>query len=221
MEGNDTPRLELSSERLSLFDEIDRRGKRIAQIYIGIHLALRNGANPERFHCAAHEARELMEKMSEIVDIRTQPGPAPISERARDLVNNYDIAMAKTPLTPPTWTGEVDEHMAGLLEKLRTFVEWLKALPARRDEFLSAVRALDGPGRLPPDLEEDMYREWKKTKGFFDGLAHHQFEPASEEFEEHLSRLEAFLSAKLNPRTFANFDAIDAIIAEGKVDDKR
>jgi hypothetical protein len=222
--NSDTPKqLDLSGERLSLFQALDRRSERIARMYAGAHLVLRESANTERLCCAAHLIRELMEKVPEIVDVRTQARQERMTPKARELEAAYDSALRKTQLRPPEWKGDVDSAIANLLETLREFVEWMKAhLPRRRDEILSTFRALDGPGPvLPPDLENEMFRAWMKMNDFFQSVSHHNQDPTNEQFDEQLRRLEGFLLKKLNPPTFPNFDAIDAIIEEGEGNDQR
>jgi len=59
-------------------------------------------------------------------------------------------------------------------------------------------------------------REWVELKRFFDNVAHHQLEPTDEEFRDRMRCLEVFTLKKLNPRTFADFDDIDALISEGE-----
>jgi hypothetical protein len=54
------------------------------------------------------------------------------------------------------------------------------------------------------------------TKSYFDKIAHHGSNAVEREFLERMAYVESILHNKLNPRTFANFDALDEIIAEGE-----
>jgi hypothetical protein len=59
--------------------------------------------------------------------------------------------------------------------------------------------------------------EWLDTKGYFVKVAHHQApDPTAEDFDGQLTLLERILLRKLNPLTFADFDALDAIIEAGE-----
>jgi hypothetical protein len=218
MEGDsNSKKLVLSGERLSIYHALQRRSERIARMYIGAHYALNDNANPERLCCAAHEIRELMEKVPEIVDIRAVSA-VEIKGKVRELSGAYEAAVGKTLLSAPNWGGTVDSAMAKLLEQMREFMEWVKTNVTKRgDDVLNMFRPLDGPGRvLPPDLEEEMMREWKKMRRFFQNVSHHQYSAKPEEFENQLQALELFLLRKFSPPTFPNFDEIDAIIEEGE-----
>ena len=192
-------------------------------MYMGAQSALADENNPERLCCAAHELRELMEKVHEIADVRVQAGRERMKPKALELQMAFDLAIKKSSLRPPSWDGTVDVPVANLLEKLREFVEWLRThSPRRKDEVRKMLRALDGQGGvLPPDLEAEALRLWDTMKEFFQDVAHHQQNPTQEQFEAQMVRLEDFLLRKLNPRTFADFDALDTIMAEGELDDQR
>ena len=215
--------LELSGERLALYRALSRRSERIAQIYLGAHLALRDSANPERFCLSAHEFRELMEKVPEIVDVTTQAHKENMGDKIQQLDVAYDRAVSNVPLPIKDWSGALNQHVARFLEELRDFFEWKKINnPSRRREIASTFRALDGPGRaLPPDLENAAVESWLETKRFFLSVAHHQLEPTLDQFEEQARRIEGLLLQKLNPQTFAEFDVLDSIIDEGETNDQR
>jgi len=74
--------VELSGERLSLYEALCRRSERIARMYLGAHHALRDGLNPERFVLAAHCIRELMEKVLEIVAVSTPAHRSGLAQRS-------------------------------------------------------------------------------------------------------------------------------------------
>ena len=108
------------------------------------------------------------------------------------------------------------------MERVKNFFEWKKQhMPRRRQEIASTMRALDGPGRvLPSDLEKVVVGEWFDLKSYFDNVAHHQTaDPNPEEFDRRITALERILLRKLNPPTFADFDALDAIIQAGESHD--
>ena len=216
-------RFELSGDQRALFEALDRRSTRIAQIYVGAHIVLADGANPERFCCAAHELRELIEKVPEIVDVQMQAARENMKQKAQALEKEYDSALRKTQLKPPNWDGAVDLAMVGLLRELQRFVEWVRAnAVSRKDEYRSMLRALGGQGPvLPPTAEDRMLRSLDELKKFFNNVSHHRHNPTAEQFQEQMSKLESFLLKKLNPQTFADFDALDTIIGEGEPNDQR
>ncbi len=124
-------------------------------------------------------------------------------------------------LKSPNWDGETDGPIRDFLEKIKAFFEWKKEhMRRRRQEIAGTMRALDGPGRVvPSDLEELAVQEWLDVRKYFVNVAHHQApDPTAEEFDTHLISLERILLRKLNPPTFADFDALDAIIKAGEAD---
>src|SRR6202035_1428238 len=133
---------------------------------------------------AAHEMRELMEKIAEIVDVEIRALNERMGPKVTELEAAFDSMLGKSKLKPPKWDGKVDQPVQRCLEKLREFVEWKKNhQPRRRDEVTSVLRALDGPNRiLPGDMEKIHVQSWMDAKKFFDDVAHHQFDPSEKEF---------------------------------------
>jgi hypothetical protein len=62
-------KLALTNKQSTLFRVLLGRSERIARIYVGAIIALNDELDPERFCKAAHQMRELMEKISEIADV--------------------------------------------------------------------------------------------------------------------------------------------------------
>jgi hypothetical protein len=212
---------ELSGERAALYGALFRRSERIARMYLGIHHALRDSFNPERFVHAGHSARELMEKVHEIVAVFTPAHFNRMGGKVTELEQYYERVVSKSKLKSPKWDGQIDDPMRKLLEKIKEFFEWKKEhMPRRREEVARTMRALDGPSRaIPSDLEKLAIDEWFEVKGFFVNVSHHQTSDTSlEEFDARLTSLERILLRKLNPSTFADFDALDAIIKAGEAE---
>jgi hypothetical protein len=187
-------------------------------MYLGAVIALKDELDPERLCKAAHEMRELMEKISEIVDVEIRALNERMGPKVAELETAFDSMLGKSKLKPPKWDGQVDQPVQRCLEKLREFVEWKKNhQPRRRDEVTSVLRALEGPNLLlPGDMEKIHVQSWMDAKKFFDDVAHHQFDPAEKEFTEPMGYVEGVLLSKLSPKTFADFDSVDAIIEEGE-----
>lgn len=190
-------------------------------MYLGAHHALRDSLNPERFALAAHDARELMEKVPDIVVVSTPAHSERLGAKVAELEQSYQRVVSNSKLKSPKWDGQTDGPIRDFLEKVKTFFEWKKEhMPTRRQEIASTMRALDGPGRaIPSDLEKLAVEEWAGVKDYFVNVAHHQTpDPTPEEFDARLTSLERILLRKLNPPTFADFDGLDAIIRAGEAD---
>jgi hypothetical protein len=211
-------KLALTNEQSALFGVLLGRSERIARMYLGAVIALKDDLDPERLSKAAHEMRELMEKISEIVDVEIRALGERMGQKVGELEAEFTAMLSQTKLKPPMWDGVVDQPLKQCLEKMREFFDWKKEhQPKRREEITNVLRALDGPGRLlPGDIEKANVNSWMDTKQFFDGVAHHRFQPAENEFTESVAYVEGVLLNKLNPKTFADFDSVDAIIEEGE-----
>jgi hypothetical protein len=211
-------KLALTNEQSALFTVLLGRSERIAQMYLGGVIALKDDLDPEKLSKAAHEIRELMEKLSEIVDVEIRALKESMGQKVAELEKEFVSMLSLTKLKPPTWEGAVDSPLKNCLEKIREFFDWKKGhQPKRRDEVRNVLRALDGPGRLlPADMERANVESWMETKGFFDNVAHHRFQPSERDFTDRLAYVETILLNKLNPKTFADFDTVDAFIEEGE-----
>ena len=211
-------KLSLTNEQSSLFGGLHTRSERIARMYLGAVSALKDDLDPERLCKAAHEMRELMEKLPEIVDVEIRALNERMGPRVAELEKEFNSMIEKSKLKSPNWDGEVDQPMRSCLEQLCEFFDWKRShQPRRRDETARTLRALDGPGRLlPADLEKTSVQSWMDTKDFFVRVAHHQAEPSQKEFSESMGYVEGVLLSKLNPRTFADFDSVDALIDRGE-----
>lgn len=62
-------KLVLTNEQSTLFGVLHGRSERIARMYLGAVGALKDDLDPGRLSNAAHQMRELMEKIPEIVDV--------------------------------------------------------------------------------------------------------------------------------------------------------
>jgi hypothetical protein len=210
--------LAMTNEQSTLFGVLHSRSERIARMYLAAVRALNDDLDPERLSNAAHQMRELMEKIPEIVDVEIRALGERMGQKVAELETEFRSMEEKSKLKPPEWDGEVDEPARRCLNKMDEFFEWkANHQPRRRDEVTKVLRALDGPNRLvPAEMEKANVKSWMEAKQFFDGVAHHQFEPTKEVFSAKMEYVEGVLLRKLNPRTFAEFDAVDGIIEEGE-----
>ena len=79
------------------------------------------------------------------------------------------------------------------------------------------MRQLDGTKQsLPEPLQDVNISHWQEIREFFVNVAHHRKKTDDNEFQGRLESLETFLLDRLNPRTFADIDEIDALIDQGK-----
>ena len=208
----------LTNEQSSLLSVLHGRSERIAQMYLGAVIAVNDRQDPERWCKAAHQVRELMVNMAQIADVEIRALKESLGQKVAELENDFDSMVKNSKLKPPKWEHPMDAPMQHWLNKSTEFFDWRKNHhPRRRAEFRQVLRALDGPGRLlPAEIEEENLDSWIDTKSYFDKLAHHGADAVEEEFSKRMAYVEGVLHNKLNPKTFANFDALDGIIEEGE-----
>jgi hypothetical protein len=114
------------------------------------------------------------------------------------------------------WTGVIDRPLATALSAIQNFFEWKKtSQPKRRDEMTQTIRGLDASGRrLPERIERLVVDQWDETRDYFIKVCHYRVDADEAEFLSYLDALETFILDRVKPRTFANFDTIDALIEE-------
>jgi hypothetical protein len=208
----------LTNEQSTLLTVLHGRSERIAQMYLGAIIAVNDVQDPERWCKAAHQIRELMMNMAQVADVEIRALKESLGQKVADLEEDFHSMVGASKLKPPKWDGPVDPPLQRWLNKSADFFDWTKNHhPRRRAEFRQVLRALDGPNRLlPSEIEEENLDSWINNKSYFDKLAHHRADAIEKEFLERMAYVEGVLQNKLNPKTFANFDEVDAIIEEGE-----
>lgn len=213
-----TVSLILPDQQLALYKALLRKHEILAQMYYGVIKVLKDRDNSDRFALAAHNLRELMEKLPNYIDVETKAQNAQLSDKVKLLKKMWHDACSKTTcLSDGTWNGEIDESLASLLQEFGIFFNWHDlSLPTRNEEIKTALRKLDTSGcNLPISLEEQNIKTWKRLRKYFLGIAHHGQHPTQDDFDSKLDAFEVFLLDRLYPRTFTDLDEIDDIIQEG------
>ncbi len=211
-------KLALTNEQSTLFGSLHSRSERISKMYLGAVIALKDELDPERLCKAAHQMREVMANIPEIAEVEIRALNESMGQKVAELEIEFSSMVKNSKLKAPNWSGEVDQPVRSCLNKVQEFFDWkTNHKPKRRDEVTKVLRALDGPNRLlPADMERINVQSWMEMKDFFNIVAHHQHDPTENEFSERMEYVEGVLLNKLNPRTFADFDSVDAIIEKGE-----
>jgi hypothetical protein len=126
----------LSNEQAGLFKVLNDRSERIARMYLGAVIAVNDGADPERLCKAAHEIRELMEKISEVANVEIRSlNLSALSSRLISMTSycnsapsySYGIVVAiqyqvldqnnpPAPIAPPSNALEPQEELLNVVE---------------------------------------------------------------------------------------------------------
>ena len=204
----------LSGPRQALLDALYQSDPKTADFYRGALFAFVDQQNPERLIQAAHSIRELLEKAPMLAGGLTAP-----SQRLNDKLATLRAKFQK--LVPHlsedgTWTPNSEKKVAMVLAELRSVVQWMDAdFKQRREQARILLRALTGPGILPPsDIEDAEVQEFMDIKQYFTELSHHRFAVTDADFLQKLTKVETILLRKLRPEPAADFAAIDALLRD-------
>lgn len=209
--------LNLSGQQRSLLLAFERLDPKLARMYLGALRVLADEANPDAMPLAAHALREIMEKLPESLDVPLKASAGALSNRVAGLLPIWQKAVNRSSChSNGEWQGQLDGPLERLLKRLEIFFDWYSAnYQTRRGEIAQALRRLDASGGfLPTPLESANLSLWRDLRDFFLTVAHHKHEPTRNEFASRLQEFESFLVDRLQPKTFADFDAIDALLEE-------
>lgn len=190
---------------------------RLADLYLGAMLVLRDAANPTRFAQAAHVLREILNAVLKVVsnDVSARPGDMGTKIRPSEAAWKR-VLQAQGKENRASW--QMDEDLEAFLDSFGEFFEWkARDRGERRDQMRRAVRRLDASRRaLPPVLEEEVVGDGMKLLRFFIKVCHFNVETDEGQFQVRVAEFESFLMARLRPRTFADQEALDVVIAEAE-----
>ncbi len=215
--------LQFGDQQRMLYKSLNEKNPSLRIIYHGALVVLSDKSNPDSLPLAAHGLRELLEKIPRWLDVPILSMKESLKEKVIWFEETWDHTIDKCPRHKNgEWSGEIDKFIKKLFKCLHEFFTWFKAHhPRRKKEVTSLLRRLDSSGRqLPEPLEKLNVDYWYEIDKFFKDVAHHRRNPTEAEFNNWLDALERFLLDRLCPRTFDDFNAIDAILKETESDDK-
>ena len=213
--------LQLDGQQRALYQALHAKSDRLAGMYWGALAVFADTSNPDRLALAAHDLREVMEKIPGLFDVPTPAHDESLMREVRALEDCWKGTLRRTKCrNSEEWNGSIDGPLSKMLLRLHNFFSWLEMhYPRRKAEIAATLRKLDPSGReLPSPLQDLNVARWVKIRDFFVGVAHHKKSTTGEEFASWLWALEDLLLNQLRPRTFEDLDAIDKIIQEGETD---
>ena len=196
----------------------------LSAMYTGAINRMNRGGNPDRHAQAAHSLRELMEKLPEHLNVPTNARKETLKAKARECEDAFNNAQRRSGCYGVSggWTGEIDQHLRKMLQRMEKCFQWFgEHAPRRREEARGALRQLDGTGRPPPEPLEDLnIAYWERIRDYFQRVAHHRVTTTDDEMWKWIVQLEDFLLDRLVPRTFEDFDEIDSLIGDEEGNDE-
>jgi hypothetical protein len=209
----------LPSQQLALYRALSGVGEslvgeRLGACYLGALAALAEPRNPDRRAQAAHSIREMMDMLPEAVDVRLEALREKLGNEAAKLEKAWQGAQKSGSLQEGSWEGEIDGPLKKFLLQAGAFYTWKEQhQPRRRVEFSMVLVELNVTGNPPPKvLQELNVKAWIEMHDYFVTVAHHGGNIDLAEFDGWVDALERTILNLLSPRTFADFDAIDAIL---------
>ena len=220
--GPQTPQIALSPLQQQVLTALSERSLKLANMYFGAIAVFQQTGNPDRAALAAHDFRELMEKVPKYLDLDVPSKNRPsLNQTMIEYGKKWDGCKAKSKNhSNDKWAGKIDVHLQGFLRETETLVVFYRGThPARIEQASSIVCQLDPlRERLPEPLQKLRAQEWHQMYDFFVKVSHHRHFPTDDEFVKWLEALDQFLLAGWRPETAADQENLKKIIEEGERD---
>lgn len=214
--------LELGPNQRALYRALAQHNLDLAAIYLGGLRVLQGRNNPERIPQSAHSMRELLDALPRAVDVPFRAMKESLRGKVNGLQDSYSAARGKSDChVDGAWEGEIDKPLRRFLGRLESFFEWLDAhRPRRKAEAARFLDQLNPTSSWVPGQSQDHHvQELMEYRDFFNRVAHHH-RVTSAKYEKWLARFELFLGGLLAPKTFDDFDEIDALLEQVRAEEE-
>lgn len=209
---------ELSGRQRSLYEALADQSDDLAAMYQGALQVLQDPSTVDRFAMAAHNLREVMEKLPRYIDVpkkesfNLKEAVFELEHQLEDVQENSDCYDGEE------WDGEIENSLSGFLESVELMCARNREHnPKKRERYEEMLGRLDPSATSVSERKRKrLFDEWKELRGFFLGVCHHGRETDTDEFTEYLERLERHMLARLRPQTFKTQDTLDKIIREAE-----
>jgi hypothetical protein len=201
-------------EQEPLLQQLRRRSRSIADIYMGGLLSFADSTNPYRFQLSAHAFRELIDHCPTLTGNSVIFGDG-MKQRLVPVRKAF-FALKQTSTLAPDPTS-IPNGMSDTLSKaLDAFFEWSdQNRPEKRKQTALLLTQLGGPApALPSDVVADEISSWMDADEYFKKVAHNKRRAERDEFVGKLFVIEDILLRRLQPRPISDLNEIDALLAE-------
>ncbi len=186
--------------------------EREARMYAQVLRVAADYSNPDWMACAAHNVRELMEKLTEkVAGVAT-----PARRELRCEMNNFAKTW-KECVPQPSEQPDVP-NCRRLLGHARSVMDWyIKSYPSRRQHVERALVEGGVTQAFPSDYAPERFvDEWIELQDYFVDICHHNTDGDEAEFRQAMKRFAdlALVMFARSPATPADLDRIDKFIAE-------
>lgn len=209
---------QLSGRQQSVYASLAVRSFETAALYENALRVLHDAANSGRHFLAAHAVREMVNKLSSVMDLPVFADVGKLGDQVNALENAWtDGALRSGCHNNGQWSGTIDKRLAKWLGQVHKFFQWRRdSRPKRRDVAVKLFRHLDPAGLpLPEPLEKQRVDRWVELHDYFVSTAH-RAPTAPEDFETRLQALEQLLLDSLFRQPSEDLSVIDAILKEAR-----
>lgn len=189
----------------------------LGPIYQGTLARLADSGAPDGAACAAHGARELMEKLAWHVNDDTPEERGSLGDRAKEIEGAYEGVVEAFPPERARWDGlALTPEAMALIDAVEHMAQWRESHTLSRGAHAALIVDFS-IGRMPEQLRAGKRKQWIELREFFTKVAHHGSidgrQPTLADVAERFIELEDFLYARWAPETVRDFAEIDALIA--------
>jgi hypothetical protein len=196
-----------------------KKSQEMADLYESALRVHWDEGNRCRLILAAHSIREMTGNLPKVLDLPVLSETGRLGDQVDALERVWDRAAKSDCHLEGKWTGNIDEPLRNLLQKIPKLFEWKKQNRPKRGAVAAKMfRGTDPSGLpLPETLEQKRVKSYLGLHDYFVGVAH-RVATTPEEFAAKLEALEKILLDSLCRTPSEDLSAIDRILEEGAGD---
>jgi hypothetical protein len=212
-------RFQLTGRQQLIHAALAQKSQEMADLYEWALRVYGDDGNGGRFVLAAHSIREMTGNLPKVLDLPVLSEAGRLGDQVDALERVWDGAAKGGCHQQGKWTGDIDEPLRNLLQKIPELFQWRKKnRPKRRSLAEKMFRSTDPAGlALPKTLEQSRAESYLELHDYFVGVAH-RGATTPEEFAAKLEALEKVLLDSLYRTPSEDLSVIDRILQEGAND---
>lgn len=191
--------LDLEVHQRALMDDLYKRESSLGAMYHGALSVLADKENPDRLALAAHNIRELLNRLPDHMGVESKDRRIRLSDKVASLAAAWERTCNASSARngPNHWAGLIDQVLAKFLVEIEEFFNWRAVhIPRRRAVVGKTLGEFDeGSVPLPKPIQDLRISEWENYHNFFVSVAHHST-TSEDDFASNLYWLERYRSAR-------------------------
>src|SRR5580658_3705245 len=213
------PSFQFTGRQRLIHGALAQKSQEMAELYESALRVHWDAGNRYRLILAAHSIREMTGNLPKVLDLPVLSEAGRLGDQVDALEKVWDEAVKSDCHKEGQWTGEVDEPLRTLLQKVPKLFEWKKENRPKRSAMAAKMfRGTDPSGlALPETLEQKRAKSYLDLHDYFVRIAH-RGATTPEKFAAKLEALEKILLDSLCRTPSEDLSAIDRILEEGAGD---